>query len=48
MRIPRFALMLLAAGALMMTGGAAFAEPEPSTLELRVVVDECHHGSVQP
>ncbi|MFG1696303.1 hypothetical protein [Nonomuraea sp. NPDC049309] len=48
MRQPRFALTLLAAAALMMTGGAAFAEPEPSALEPRVVVDECHHGSVQP
>ncbi|WP_378787164.1 hypothetical protein ACFMQL_24485 [Nonomuraea fastidiosa] len=48
MRKPRFALTLLAAAALMMTGGAAFAEPETSALELRVVVDDCRHGSVQP
>ncbi|WP_240972706.1 hypothetical protein [Nonomuraea composti] len=48
MRTSRFALTLLAAGALLMTGGAAFADPEPTALELRVVVDDCHHGSVQP
>ncbi|MEV4474351.1 MULTISPECIES: hypothetical protein [Nonomuraea] len=48
MRTPRFALVLLAAAALMMTGGAAFADPEPSALELRVVVDDCQRGSVQP
>ncbi|WP_157548822.1 hypothetical protein [Nonomuraea candida] len=48
MRASRFALVLLAAGALLMTGSAAFADPEPSALELRVVVDDCPHGSVQP
>ncbi|MGN9837880.1 hypothetical protein ACTMTI_07150 [Nonomuraea sp. H19] len=41
MRRSRFALVALAAGALVMTGSAAFAEPEPSALELRVVVDDC-------
>ncbi|MGW4800398.1 hypothetical protein [Nonomuraea sp. MG754425] len=48
MRTSRFALVVLAAGALLLTGSAAFADPEPTALELRVVVDECHHGSVQP
>ncbi|MFC5816584.1 hypothetical protein ACIBF7_22675 [Nonomuraea sp. NPDC050478] len=33
--------LVLAAGALLATGGAAMAEPEPSALELRVVVDDC-------
>lgn len=48
MRTSRFALVLLAAGALLMTASAAFADPQPTALELRVVVDDCHHGSVQP
>ncbi|MFI7125239.1 hypothetical protein ACIBQ1_06060 [Nonomuraea sp. NPDC050153] len=48
MRTSRFALVLLAAGAVLMTGSAAFADPEPTALELRVVVDDCHHPVVQP
>ncbi|WP_336204612.1 hypothetical protein [Nonomuraea sp. LPB2021202275-12-8] len=40
-RITRFAAVLVAGGALLMTGSAAFADPEPSALELRVVVDDC-------
>ncbi|MEU6712383.1 hypothetical protein ACFOY2_01065 [Nonomuraea purpurea] len=48
MRTSRFALVLLAAGAALMTGSAAFADPEPTALELRVVVDDCHKEVVQP
>ncbi|SEF72581.1 hypothetical protein SAMN05444920_101477 [Nonomuraea solani] len=48
MRTSRFALVLLAAGAVLMTGSAAFADPEPSALELRLVVDDCPLKSVQP
>jgi hypothetical protein len=48
MRTSRFALVLLAAGAVLMTGSAAFAEPEPSALELRVVVDDCPAKVTQP
>ncbi|GAA4515799.1 MULTISPECIES: hypothetical protein [Nonomuraea] len=40
-RTTLLALVLAAAGALLATGGAAMAEPEPSALELRVVVDDC-------
>ncbi len=39
-RIIRTAAILVAGGALLMTGGAAHADPEPSALELRVVVDD--------
>ncbi|MEO3802560.1 MULTISPECIES: hypothetical protein [Nonomuraea] len=48
MRTSRFALVLLAAGAVLMTGSAAFAEPEPTALELRLVVDDCPDKVVQP
>ncbi|GAA3532178.1 hypothetical protein GCM10022419_009020 [Nonomuraea rosea] len=48
MRTSRFALVLLAAGAVLMTGSAAFADPEPTALELRVVVDDCPKKVVQP
>ncbi|MEO3788981.1 hypothetical protein ABGB14_02145 [Nonomuraea sp. B10E15] len=48
MRTSRFALVLLAAGAALMTGSAAFAEPEPTALELRLVVDDCPDKVVQP
>ncbi|WP_171074710.1 hypothetical protein [Nonomuraea basaltis] len=48
MRTSRFAVVLLAAGAVLMTGSAAFAEPEPSALELRVVVHDCPSTAVQP
>ncbi|MFI7700089.1 hypothetical protein [Nonomuraea sp. NPDC049480] len=48
MRTSRFALVLLATGAVLMTGSAAFADPEPSALELRVVVDDCPDKVVQP
>ncbi|MFI7613871.1 hypothetical protein ACIBP6_21840 [Nonomuraea terrae] len=48
MRRSRFALGLLAAGALLMTGGAAYADPQPTALELRVVVDDCPQKDVQP
>jgi hypothetical protein len=48
MRTSRFALVLLATGAVLMTGSAAFADPEPTALELRVVVDDCEHKVVQP
>ncbi|MGW0480965.1 hypothetical protein [Nonomuraea sp. NPDC003214] len=40
-RITRIAALLLAGGALLLTGGAAYAGPEPSALELRLVVDDC-------
>ncbi|HEX4816516.1 MAG TPA: hypothetical protein VFV66_27560 [Nonomuraea sp.] len=48
MRTSRFALVLLAAGAVLMTGSAALAQPEPSALELHVVVDECPAEVTQP
>ncbi|MGW0198530.1 hypothetical protein [Nonomuraea sp. NPDC003201] len=48
MRTSRFALVLLAAGAVLMTGSAAFADPDPSALELRVVVDDCYYSVVRP
>ncbi|NBE92941.1 MULTISPECIES: hypothetical protein [unclassified Nonomuraea] len=48
MRTSRFALVLLAAGAVLMTGSAAFAQPEPTALELRLVVDNCPDKIVQP
>ncbi|MFG6190665.1 hypothetical protein [Nonomuraea sp. JJY05] len=48
MRTSRFALVLLAAGAALMTGSAAFADPDPTALELRVVVDDCDRAVVQP
>ncbi|WP_170223546.1 hypothetical protein [Nonomuraea turkmeniaca] len=48
MRTSRFAVVLLAVGAALMTGSAAFAEPEPNALELRVVVDDCPLTDVQP
>jgi hypothetical protein len=48
MRTSRFALVLLAAGAALMTGSAAFAEPRPSALELRVVVDDCPAKVARP
>ncbi|SDG99836.1 hypothetical protein [Nonomuraea jiangxiensis] len=52
MRTPRLALVLLAAGAALMTGSAAFADPgpatEPTALELRVVVDDCPYKAAQP
>ncbi|MGI5282628.1 hypothetical protein ACQEVF_04790 [Nonomuraea polychroma] len=49
MRTSRFAVVLLAAGAALMTGSAAFAEPEPSAaLELRMIVDDCPEKAVQP
>jgi hypothetical protein len=40
-RTRRFAAVLLAGGALLMTGSAAHADPEPSALELRVTLDDC-------
>lgn len=45
-RTTRFALVLLAGAALLVSGGAAMAEPDPTALELRVVVDDC--PEVQP
>jgi hypothetical protein len=48
MRTSRFAVVLLAVGAALMTGSAAFAEPEPSALELRVVMDDCPLKETQP
>ncbi|MGP3956969.1 hypothetical protein ACTWPT_13290 [Nonomuraea sp. 3N208] len=48
MRTSRFALVLLAVAAALMTGSAAFAEPEPSALELRVVMDDCPLTETQP
>ncbi|MEV4069006.1 hypothetical protein ACGFJC_01330 [Nonomuraea fuscirosea] len=52
MRTSRFALVVLAVVALLMTsfttGSAAFADPEPTALELRVVVDDCHYASLRP
>ncbi|WP_165959660.1 hypothetical protein [Nonomuraea longispora] len=48
MRTSRFALVLLAAGAVLMTGSAAFAQPEPTASELRLVVDNCPDKVVQP
>jgi hypothetical protein len=40
-RKTRLVLVLAAAGAVLATAGAAGAEPHPSALELRVVVDDC-------
>jgi hypothetical protein len=50
MRTSRFAVVLLAAAAALMTGSAAFAEhePEPTALELRMVVNDCPDKVVQP
>ncbi|MEO3868445.1 hypothetical protein ABGB18_06410 [Nonomuraea sp. B12E4] len=48
MPIRRLALALLATGAVLMTGSAAFADPEPTALELRVVVDDCPDKDVRP
>ncbi|MEV0380247.1 hypothetical protein [Nonomuraea sp. NPDC050643] len=48
MRTSRFALVLLATAAALMTGSAAFADPDPTALELRLVVDDCPLKDVQP
>ncbi|NRQ34072.1 hypothetical protein HII36_19765 [Nonomuraea sp. NN258] len=47
----RFAFALIAGAALLSTGGAAFAGPDPAdpaALELRVVVDDCPAKTVEP
>jgi hypothetical protein len=45
-RTTRIVAVLLTGGALLLTGGAAHADPESSALELRVIVDDC--PKVQP
>ncbi|MFI6389766.1 hypothetical protein ACIBHY_31745 [Nonomuraea sp. NPDC050547] len=48
-RLPRLAALALAGGAVLATTGAAHAAaPAPAPIELRLVLNDCPDGKVQP